>query len=166
MYYYLSIGTNIHPEKNAANIVKKLSAKFGPIVIYPFIYTQPEQMDTKNRFLNSVAIVCSNMDKGEVKQILNQIEIDLGRDRNDPDKSIKDRTADIDILGSAVINNNNFFSIFQESYIRNVIIEDFSGVDLGDWGLPTTQGATTVNFDSTTGHISVINNTHNSLIDR
>jgi len=165
MYYYLSIGTNISPEKNAASIVSMLAEEFGDITTFPFAYTRPQNMATHNVFLNSAAIIQSHLPHKEVKNILNAIEISLGRDRSDPEKSIKDRTADIDILFCTHDYNVKHFAKAQENYVRDVVNQTIAGVDLSKFGLPATQGATAIYFDTRAGHIRIRDNADDGLID-
>lgn len=165
MFYYFSIGTNLEPERNAVSIVKMLSDKFGPIVLYPFIYTQPENIATSKIFLNSLAIIFSPLDEKNIKYILNNIEISLGRNRKDPLRSKKDRVADIDILGYSKDHNGNFFDRYEEPYIKRVIINKKNSVDLSALGLPSSERPATINFDATAGHIRVLQNTADGLIN-
>lgn len=165
MFYYFSIGTNIEPEHNAVNIVKMLSQHFGPIVIYPFVYTQPQNIVSQNVFLNSIAIALSPKNEVEVKNILNSIEITLGRDRSDPQRSKKDRVADIDILGFSKDQDNNFLDQQKELYIKEVIDTQSHSVDLTSFGLPSSKGPATVDFDTTSSHIRILQNAADSLID-
>lgn len=164
-YYYLSLGSNIDPEVNSANMIKMLLQEFGVLVSFPFIYTQPEKIKSPNIFLNSVAIVLSPLDSSALKSRLNTIETRLGRDRNDPDKSIKDRPADIDILGCGETLDVDYFSAFEEPYINygNKTLEAF--VDMEEFGLPRTEGATTIHLDSASGDIRILEQAANRLKD-
>lgn len=166
MYYYLSIGTNIDPHNNAARIIRQLLDNFGPMISHPFLLNAPQNIASKNKFLNSVAIIYSDKSEKEIKGTLNQIEIALGRDRNDPLKSVKDRTADIDILGCSEELNSEFFKQFSEPYINfNAQSErdhnDYA--DLSQKGLPSTQGPTTIHFDRTAGQIRILDDRQHSL---
>ena len=136
MYYYLSLGSNIHPEKNAVGIVTALLAQFNDLYLFPFIKTQPVNMETNNYFLNSLAIINSDLKKSGIKSILNHVEISLGRDRSDPHKSKKDRTADIDILGCELNFDTDFFLRFKESYIADCLSEEIPHINLSEFGLP------------------------------
>jgi len=158
MHYYLSIGTNIEPERNAADIIKMLAQAFGPFVMYPFIYTQPDRIPTTNIFLNTTAIVFSLSSLNDTKNELNKIEIALGRNRDDPARSTKDRTADIDILGQSEIYDDGFFYTFNECYIKNVIDQNAVAANLSAFGLPPTKGASTVDIDTRSGHIRILEN--------
>jgi len=156
MYYYLSIGTNIDPEINAVNIVKMLLQRFGPMVAYPYLRTAPVNMESACEFFNSLAIIYSHLKPEELKKALNEIESKLGRDREDPLRSIKDRPADIDILGSTHTLNNAFFHQQEEPYVVEVARNPGTGIDLSGRGLPSTECAATVNFDTRAGHIRVL----------
>ncbi|MFT5083493.1 MAG: 2-amino-4-hydroxy-6-hydroxymethyldihydropteridine diphosphokinase [Lentisphaeria bacterium] len=166
MHYYLSLGTNIRPEENAVQMVKALTIHFVEIVCFPFIYTQPHAMETPHTFLNTVAVIKSDLDCIEVKNHLNAIEESLGRDRSDPQRSVKDRTADIDILGRTTEMEDDFFSQFKQSYVRDVIANNFTGVDLSKWGLPPSEGAATIYFNAASGHIVVVDNANDGLVNR
>lgn len=174
MYYYLSIGTNIEPEANAVRISTALAKMFGNYALYPFIYNAPVSMKSQRVFLNSLAIISSDLNKEEVKAELNKIEIQLGRDRQDPQRSEKDRTADIDILTARLDYNEAFFLEFDAPYIPLVLAKDDkyderAGADLSRYGLhlplSTPQRPTTVYFDTRTRHIAVVDNRHRRLHD-
>lgn len=166
MFVYLSIGTNIQPEKNAVNIVRELCQHFGPLTLYPFIYTQPVAMTNTSVFLNSLAIITTNAPADEVKQILNAIETKLGRDRNDPEKSYKDRTADIDILNTSEALDQNHFMTCQEPYIAQCLSQEQAAADLSKEGLASHQGAATVHWDGSAGKVLVNQDKLQSLVNR
>lgn len=165
MYFYLSIGTNINPEENAANIIINLCHHFGKVTLLPFVYTKPELISSSSIFLNGLAIIESDLSDKEVKHILNTIEIKLGRNRNDPLKSIKDRPADIDILLQADKHHISLFDTFTDKYIKACLPPN-TPADLSVYGLPAHQGATTVHLDSTTSQISIIENKFDCLVNR
>lgn len=96
--FLLGIGSNLEPEANVPRILQRLNAVFGEVWISSVQPTAPLGMDTQNAFLNFAAFVPTDGTAEALKPLLNQIEEGLGRDRTDPDKKIKDRTADIDIL--------------------------------------------------------------------
>ncbi len=163
MFYYLSLGTNIQPEENAANMVTMLAKEFGPLITYPFVYTEPENIATKNLFLNSLAIVYSSLPQDDIKTRLNHIEEQLGRDRDDPDKSTKDRTADIDILGKSADQINDFFSHYTESYIINIAHLNEGSKVFTLPVLASTERPTTIDFDRASGNIRIVDNGTNRL---
>lgn len=155
MYYYLSIGTNIHPKENAVAIVKALCLAFENVTLYPFICTSPEDMTSQNSFLNSVAIITSPNNIKDIKLTLNRIETNLGRDRQDPDRSTKDRPADIDILSQSTDLDPVQFEKFGQKYIKNAYLMTSKPVDLTKHGLTALKGPSTVHLDCRSSNIVI-----------
>ncbi len=162
MYYYLSLGTNISPEVNAVKIVQHLCDNFGPMVLYPFIRTSPVDIQSENLFLNSVAIIKTDLKQTELKTKLDEIELSLGRDKADPLSASKDRTADIDILHGC--HQLDLCAEIAEDipYIHRVLALK-PAVNLQHSGLPTIDRPTTVNIDSDSGQIVIATDKLNCL---
>lgn len=160
MYYYLSIGTNLNPYVNAVNMVKALSTSFGNTLVFPFIVTQPEGMDSNNEFVNSVLVVSSELDRVRFKEKTNEIEEMLGRDRSVSDRATLDRPADIDILCTSYAAITYDALLSGTSYVDDVITANKRNVyaNLSAYGLPSIQGPTTVNFNRTAGNIVIVDN--------
>lgn len=155
MFFYLSIGSNICPEDNAIKIVQHLCNRFGAIYLYPFCYTKPEGMNSENTFLNSLAIIRSEDSQATIKASLNEIEILLGRNKNDPLSSTKDRPADIDILGLSKELTIEVLESQTDDYLRKVI-DHKSLADLKPYGLPIGDRPATINFNDAAGKIFVV----------
>lgn len=166
MFYYLSLGSNVAPEINAVNMVRSLCHTFGAITIFPFSYTSPEGIETKKHFINSLAIVESNECAELIKCKLNSIEVSLGRNRADPDRSRKDRSADLDILGVSEKEDLTVFFRQPELYISKILSGTTDVVNLSLYGLPITKGPSAVNLDAGTGNIVVIDDAHDCFVNR
>lgn len=164
MYYYLSIGTNINPRLNAIKITKELCHNFGSTVIYPFNETTPENIKSNNCFLNSIAIIQSDLKELQIKRLLNDIECRLGRDRSDPNSSKKDRPADIDIIfrSEKLTLSKLIHHVRSVTYMNDVLYEK-KFVDLSQEGLKISNGPSTIDIDSSTSEIFIINNKIDSL---
>ena len=100
--FILGIGTNVDPERNARHIVERLIHRFGRMLVSRFHYTEPVGMDSDRRFINYCAFVETRLDPGACKSACVVIEVELGRDRTDPFRKTRDRTADIDLLAQLV----------------------------------------------------------------
>jgi 2-amino-4-hydroxy-6-hydroxymethyldihydropteridine diphosphokinase len=96
--FILGIGTNVNPERNARHIVERLVHRFGRTLVSRFHYTEPVGMDSDRQFINYCAFVETRLDPVACKSACVAIEIELGRDRTDPFRKTRDRTADIDLL--------------------------------------------------------------------
>jgi 2-amino-4-hydroxy-6-hydroxymethyldihydropteridine diphosphokinase len=100
--YLLGIGSNIEPFDNFARIICLLLKCFEKISISRVLNIPPVGMNSHRYFLNAVVFIETELQKSELKAICNQIEVALGRDRNDPDSKLKDRQADLDILAQLI----------------------------------------------------------------
>ena len=121
MDYFLGIGSNIDPYHHIPKILEQLFYLSKTITISRIVETKPEKLISPTQFfLNLVVAIECDLSAEQLKQKLNQIEVDLGRNRNDPDKKVKDRVADIDILfvGQATVND-----LPPEPYLRPMAIE-------------------------------------------
>lgn len=96
--YLLGLGSNINPQQNFAAIIRSLLAEFDHLHLSRVLTIPPVGMNSHRPFLNAVTFIETDMPEPQLKTICNQIEIALGRDRDDPDSKIKDRPADLDIL--------------------------------------------------------------------
>ncbi|MDH5357532.1 MAG: 2-amino-4-hydroxy-6-hydroxymethyldihydropteridine diphosphokinase [Gammaproteobacteria bacterium] len=99
--YLLGIGSNIEPHHNIARIVNLLLDHFPQLTLSRVLKIPPIGMNSHQDFLNVVAFVETELTEAELKSICNDIEIQLGRNRDDPSRKIKDRPADLDILTKA-----------------------------------------------------------------
>lgn len=98
-YYLCSLGSNLAPEYNISRAKSYLTGIAQKVHYSRVITTEPVAMASDNQFLNALFVVQTHLPADRLKQAFNTIEISLGRDRNDPQSSIKDRPIDIDILG-------------------------------------------------------------------
>jgi 2-amino-4-hydroxy-6-hydroxymethyldihydropteridine diphosphokinase len=97
-YYYLGLGSNLDPYTNVPRMLEALQGLTPELVVSSIIGSQPKGMISNKRFLNLAARIQSELSPEALKAQFNAIEGLLGRDRTDPNRSFKDRTADIDIL--------------------------------------------------------------------
>lgn len=96
--YLLGLGSNIDPLHNMAEMVTALLRGFKELKISRVLKIPPVGMNSHRDFLNAIIFVETDLSQIELKAFCNQIEIHLGRDRDDPLSKTKDRPADIDIL--------------------------------------------------------------------
>lgn len=146
-------------------MVVALACDFGQITLFPFVYTAPESIASQAQFLNSVAVIYSKGQPEQVKNQLNRIETRLGRDRTDPQRSHKDRTADIDILGYADTIQLNFFLTNPSEYVRSPANYTAPPADLSQHGLPAFERAATVYLDTGTRNIRIVDKRDYRFVD-
>jgi 2-amino-4-hydroxy-6-hydroxymethyldihydropteridine diphosphokinase len=106
-------------------IITALLDQTDRIDISKIYKTEPQKLDSENYFLNAVVRIESELDHATLKQHFNRIEGQLGRDRSDPDKKTKDRTADIDILFCLAIQDQQVKDSYlpEEVYVRRPLVE-------------------------------------------
>lgn len=169
-YYYLALGSNLSPASNIARGLSLLQAQFNHLLIWPVVETPPTAMESDKQFYNTLVIVRSALSPATIKAQCNQIETALGRDRSDPLSSQKDRSLDIDVLARQVELEPAITDEFDEPYVRQVLHAgqqpngECRRIALAAQHLGET--ASTIYTDHTTGHIMVIEDGINRLLER
>ncbi|MBE9532779.1 MAG: 2-amino-4-hydroxy-6-hydroxymethyldihydropteridine diphosphokinase [Proteobacteria bacterium] len=158
--YLLGIGSNLEPQQNIVQIIQHLLDAFPTIVISRVLELPPIGMNSHHDFLNIVVFIETDNSEVQLKTICNTIEVQLGRDRSDPDRKTKDRPADLDILATLQLPNDAqraAYSITDEYFLYPLIDEIVAyllqkpielpqkGVTLSLDGLSFGQTATTIN---------------------
>jgi len=92
---YLSLGSNMDAERNLASALDALRARFGELVLSPMYRTAAIGFEGPD-FLNSAAIIDSDLDAQALNDWLHALEEAHGRDRSGP--RFGDRPLDIDIV--------------------------------------------------------------------
>lgn len=156
MYYHVSIGGNIQPDKYIGCAVVKLTQLFGELTLFPRVITDAVEMIEVNEFINTAAIFESSMSPTAVKAILNDIEVELGRDRDDPLCSVKNRCCDIDIFQVLDSSQPDSFLSSDESYVKAVFTSNrYAAIQCEQFHLG--DGSTTVNLQAGPSNELVIN---------
>ena len=101
---YLSLGSNVDPEKNLRAAIDELRAKFGDVIVSP-TYRYPAVGFEGPDFLNLAAAIDTDLDAAALNDWLHDLENRHGRRRDVP--RFSSRTLDIDIVfyGDAVIDD-------------------------------------------------------------
>ena len=92
---YLSLGSNVEPERNLASAVHALRRRFGDLHLSPVYRTAAVGFEGPD-FLNAAAIIESDLDVFALNGWLHALEDAHGRDRSGP--RFGDRPLDIDIV--------------------------------------------------------------------
>lgn len=95
MRVYLSLGSNIEPEKNLHAALQALRARFGTLEVSSVYRTGAVGFDGPT-FWNLAAGLTSDLDADALRAWLRALEDAQGRDREQP--RYADRTLDIDII--------------------------------------------------------------------
>ena len=161
--YLLGIGSNIDPDDNISKIIALLLDYFPELHLSRVLRIPPIGMNSHLDFLNLVVFIETNMTEQDLKDICNDIEKTLGRDRSDPARKIKDRPADLDILTALNLpkdKSQTAAEITDEYFIYPLIDEltaylsgveahpQQSGVTINVGSLSFGQTATTIHRDA------------------
>jgi 2-amino-4-hydroxy-6-hydroxymethyldihydropteridine diphosphokinase len=92
---YLSIGSNQEPELHLPRALDELRARFGRVLVSPTYRTPAEGFDGPD-FLNSAAVIDSDLDLISLDAWLHALEAAHGRQREQP--RFSSRPLDIDIV--------------------------------------------------------------------
>ncbi|KAF1716771.1 2-amino-4-hydroxy-6-hydroxymethyldihydropteridine diphosphokinase [Pseudoxanthomonas yeongjuensis] len=92
---YLSLGSNVLPERNLASALRALRERFGALLVSPVYRTKAIGFDGPD-FLNAAAVLDSDLGVRELNDWLHALEDAHGRDRSGP--RFGDRPLDIDIV--------------------------------------------------------------------
>jgi 2-amino-4-hydroxy-6-hydroxymethyldihydropteridine diphosphokinase len=92
---YLSLGSNVDPERHLAQAVDELRERFGGVVVSGFLRTPAVGFDGPD-FLNAATIVETDLPIVELDAWLHALEDAHGRRRDVP--RFSDRPLDIDIV--------------------------------------------------------------------
>ena len=101
---YLSLGSNLEPEKNLRAAMDELRLKFGDVIVSP-TYRYPAVGFEGPDFLNLAAVIDTDLDAAALNDWLHDLENRHGRRRDVP--RFSSRTLDVDIVfyGNAVIDD-------------------------------------------------------------
>ena len=92
---YLSLGSNVLPERHLASALHALRERFGALRVSPIYRTTAIGFDGPD-FLNAAAVLDSDLGVHELNDWLHALEDAHGRDRSGP--RFGDRPLDIDIV--------------------------------------------------------------------
>ncbi|GAB1596709.1 2-amino-4-hydroxy-6-hydroxymethyldihydropteridine diphosphokinase [Lysobacter claricitrinus] len=92
---YLSLGSNVEPERHMRAAIAALHARFDNLVVSP-VYRTPAVGFDGPAFLNAAAIIDSDLEPQALNDWLHALEDAHGRDRSGP--RFSNRTLDIDIV--------------------------------------------------------------------
>ena len=123
-HYFVNLGSNVAARQNVVAMLRALLDISAMVDASPILRTQPVGIESTNPFLNLVVRLKTNLEPIGLKSYFNEIEEELGRDRLDPDRGLKDRPADLDILFALPEDTDRVGSALlpTESYIRPLLL--------------------------------------------
>jgi 2-amino-4-hydroxy-6-hydroxymethyldihydropteridine diphosphokinase len=124
---YLSLGSNVEPEKNLRAALDELRARFGAVQVSP-VYKFPAIGFEGPDFLNLAAIVDTDLDAPALNDWLHALEDRHGRQRDVP--RFSSRTLDIDIVlfGDAVLRGDGHLEVPREDLRHAFVLKPLADV--------------------------------------
>lgn len=146
--YLIGIGSNIEPDDNISKIIDLILDYFPSLHLSRVVRIPPIGMNSHRDFLNMVIFIETDMAEKELKEICNSIEIQLGRDRSDPTRKMKDRSADLDILSTVNFPQDKIRSAAEitDEYFLYPLIDELVAY-LSDAEAPPQQLGVTIKVD-------------------
>jgi len=169
--FLLGIGSNIEPHQNITQIIRLLLEHFPSFSLSRVLEIPPIGMNSQRDFLNVVVFIQTEQAESDLKAICNTIEVQLGRNRNDPERKTKDRPADLDILTAIqlpeeaerpahLITDEYFLYPLLDELIAHLMNQpcelEQPGVEMNVNELSFGQTATTINRNAGSGDKRVI----------
>ena len=123
--YFVSLGSNINPVMNVTLMLQELLNISEKVDVSRIIETEPVGFESHNKFLNLSVRIETEKNPHQLKEYLNAIETQLGRDRTHINRKFQDRVADLDIL--FVLDEQEIFVdenlLPSEDYIKSPLVE-------------------------------------------
>lgn len=169
--YILGLGSNIHPHENMSAMITALLQQFEVLSLSRVLKIPPVGMNSHRDFLNAIVFVETSWSETQLKTLCNEIEIHLGRNRDDPLSKTKDRPADIDILRTLKLPEEADIAVHQitDEYFLYPMIRELlgfltdspetappAGVPITISNLRLGESATTIHWDGGSGNERVL----------
>ncbi len=135
--YLVGVGSNVEPQANVVLAIKKVLPLSKVCIISRIIQTEPIDMLSDHKFLNLVMYLETEYTPQALQQAFNTLETDLGRDRSDPLRKVKDRPIDLDIM-TEITASSSWLAQVKEApeFFQPILIELLRGLQLKsakDW---------------------------------
>lgn len=118
---YLSIGSNIEPERNVRLVLEKLAREFE-VVRVSGIYRTPAVGFEGEDFLNMAAIVCTSLSPSALNARLHALETEQGRTREGPRFSSRPLDIDIVLYDDWVQQGQDHLSIPRDDLVEHAFV--------------------------------------------
>ncbi len=102
---YLSLGSNLEPERHLREALAALVAAFGPLQVSP-AYRTPARGFTGPDFLNLAVAIDTSLSAQALRDWLHALESRLGRDRSAPRLSSHTLDADLVLYGEQILDDS------------------------------------------------------------
>ncbi|MBE0482218.1 MAG: 2-amino-4-hydroxy-6-hydroxymethyldihydropteridine diphosphokinase [Bacterioplanes sp.] len=120
MRYLLGLGSNIAPLQHLASARQALTQQGELLATSPTVETTPVGEGFSDGFYNQLLVIETDLVAPLLKQRLQRIEEQLGREPKTPARKHRDRPIDIDILAPLSDVNDAYHIELEDSYYATV----------------------------------------------
>lgn len=117
----ISIGSNINAETNISKMLEILGKEVEILKVSSWLKTKPIGIEDQSDFTNGAVKIKTGLGREELKQLLKNIEDQLGRDRSAP--KFGPRTIDLDIViwNGKIVDEDYYIRDFLQKSVQEVI---------------------------------------------
>ena len=124
---YLSLGSNIEPEKNLVAAIDVLREKFGDVLVSPTYRFRAVGFDGPD-FLNLVAAIDTDMEAAALNDWLRDLENQQGRRRDVPRFSSRPLDIDIVLFGDEVLRGPGNLEVPREELMQAFVLRPLADI--------------------------------------
>jgi 2-amino-4-hydroxy-6-hydroxymethyldihydropteridine diphosphokinase len=124
---WLSLGSNIEPEKHLRAAIAELRARFGHVVVSP-VYRYPPVGFAGPDFLNLAAAIDTDFEPEALNDWLHALEARHGRRRDGP--RFSSRTLDVDIVlyGDRVLKGPGNLEVPRPELLQSFVLQPLADI--------------------------------------
>lgn len=120
-YYLVGLGSNLEPEFNITKAYQEIALQVSILDHSPVLINPPCGTSFQFTFHNQILLIQSEHSSAHLKALFERIEIRMGREPKSPERRLKDRPIDIDILAQSDSMEEILSIPFTETYNQTIM---------------------------------------------
>ena len=120
-YYLIGLGSNLEPELNITEANQAIALQVSLLDHSPVLINPPCGTSFQFTFHNQILLIQSEYSASHLKALFERIEISMGREPKSPERRLKDRPIDIDILATSNSITGVLSTSFPEPYNQAIM---------------------------------------------
>ena len=120
-YYLIGLGSNLEPECNITQAYQEIALQVSILDHSSVLINPPCGTSFQFTFHNQILLAQSEHSTEHLKSLFEHIEISMGREPKSPERRLKDRPIDIDILAQANSAEEVLSTSFTETYNQAIM---------------------------------------------
>jgi 2-amino-4-hydroxy-6-hydroxymethyldihydropteridine diphosphokinase len=120
-YYLVGLGSNLEPELNITKAYQEIALQVSILDHSPVLINPPCGTSFQFTFHNQILLIQSEHSSAHLKALFEHIEISMGREPKSPERRLRDRPIDIDILAQSTSAESILSTPFIETYNQAIM---------------------------------------------